>query len=89
MFPVQRLTPASLARAVEILRSAQRPLVVAGGGVIYSEATDVLRQLAEATGIPVAETQAGKGSLAFDHPQAGRSHRGHRHHRRQRARPHS
>ena len=43
---------------------------MAGGGVIYSEATEALRALAEATGIPVAETQAGKGSLRFDHAQA-------------------
>jgi 3D-(3,5/4)-trihydroxycyclohexane-1,2-dione acylhydrolase (decyclizing) len=54
-----------LARRV---RGAKRPLIVAGGGVIYSEGTDALRGLVEATGIPVAETQAGKGSLRFDHP---------------------
>jgi 3D-(3,5/4)-trihydroxycyclohexane-1,2-dione acylhydrolase (decyclizing) len=53
-----------LARRV---RAAKRPLIVAGGGVIYSEATDALRQLVDATGIPVAETQAGKGSLRYDH----------------------
>ena len=62
--------PAALERAAALLRSANRPLIVAGGGVIYSEASEMLRQLAESTGIPVAETQAGKGSLAFDHPQA-------------------
>ncbi|HSK27117.1 MAG TPA: 3D-(3,5/4)-trihydroxycyclohexane-1,2-dione acylhydrolase (decyclizing) [Jiangellales bacterium] len=62
--------PAALARALEVVRSAQRPLVVAGGGVVYSEATDALRAFAEATGIPVAETQAGKGSLPYDHPLA-------------------
>jgi 3D-(3,5/4)-trihydroxycyclohexane-1,2-dione acylhydrolase (decyclizing) len=62
--------PADLARAADVIRTAQRPLVVAGGGTIYSEATDALRELVEATGIPVAETQAGKGSLPFDHPQA-------------------
>jgi 3D-(3,5/4)-trihydroxycyclohexane-1,2-dione acylhydrolase (decyclizing) len=62
--------PAALAAAVEVLRSARRPLVVAGGGVIYAEATDALRALVEATGIPVAETQAGKGSLPYDHPLA-------------------
>jgi 3D-(3,5/4)-trihydroxycyclohexane-1,2-dione acylhydrolase (decyclizing) len=60
--------PAALARAVEVLRAARRPLIVAGGGVIYSEATDSLRALVEATGIPVAETYAGKGSLPYDHP---------------------
>jgi 3D-(3,5/4)-trihydroxycyclohexane-1,2-dione acylhydrolase (decyclizing) len=62
--------PAALARAVDVLRGAERPLIVAGGGVSYSEATDALRDFAEATGIPVAETQAGKGSLPFDHPLA-------------------
>ena len=62
--------PAALARAVQAVRAAQRPLIVAGGGVIYSEATDALRMLADATGIPVAVTQAGKGSLPYDHPQA-------------------
>jgi 3D-(3,5/4)-trihydroxycyclohexane-1,2-dione acylhydrolase (decyclizing) len=60
--------PAALGRAVEVIRSAERPIIVAGGGVIYSEATDALRAFAEATGIPVAETQAGKGSLPYDHP---------------------
>jgi 3D-(3,5/4)-trihydroxycyclohexane-1,2-dione acylhydrolase (decyclizing) len=62
--------PAALARAVDVLRSARRPLVVAGGGVSYAEATDALRDFVEATGIPVAETQAGKGSLRYDHPLA-------------------
>jgi len=62
--------PAALARAVEIIRSARRPLLVAGGGVHYSEATDALRAFAEATAIPVADTQAGKGALLWDHPQA-------------------
>jgi 3D-(3,5/4)-trihydroxycyclohexane-1,2-dione acylhydrolase (decyclizing) len=62
--------PASLARVVALLRSARRPLLVAGGGVIYSEATEALREFAEATGIPVADTQAGKGALAWDHPSA-------------------
>jgi 3D-(3,5/4)-trihydroxycyclohexane-1,2-dione acylhydrolase (decyclizing) len=60
--------PAALARAVEAIRSARKPLVVAGGGVIYAEATAALRAFVEATGIPVAETQAGKGSLPYDHP---------------------
>jgi 3D-(3,5/4)-trihydroxycyclohexane-1,2-dione acylhydrolase (decyclizing) len=62
--------PAAVARAAEVLRSARAPLIVAGGGVIYAEATQALRRLAEATGIPVAETQAGKGSLSYDHPLA-------------------
>jgi len=62
--------PAALARAVEVLRAAERPLLVAGGGVIYSEAGAALRAFAEATGIPVADTQAGKGAIAWDHPCA-------------------
>jgi 3D-(3,5/4)-trihydroxycyclohexane-1,2-dione acylhydrolase (decyclizing) len=62
--------PAMLARAVEVLRGARRPLLVAGGGVIYAEATGALAALVEATGIPVAETYAGKGSMPYDHPSA-------------------
>jgi 3D-(3,5/4)-trihydroxycyclohexane-1,2-dione acylhydrolase (decyclizing) len=61
---------AALERALALIRASHRPLIVAGGGVIYSEATEALRALVEATGIPVAETQAGKGALAFDHPSA-------------------
>lgn len=60
--------PAALARAAAALRAARRPLVVAGGGVIYSAAGGALRRFAEETGVPVAETQAGKGSLRWDHP---------------------
>jgi 3D-(3,5/4)-trihydroxycyclohexane-1,2-dione acylhydrolase (decyclizing) len=59
--------PGALARAVALIRGAERPLIVAGGGVIYSEATAALTAFAEATGIPVAETQAGKGSMSYDH----------------------
>ena len=62
--------PAALARAVDAIRAAKRPLIVAGGGVIYACATDALRRFVDETGIPVAETQAGKGSLPFDHPTA-------------------
>ena len=58
-----------LAQAAEWIRGARRPLIVAGGGVLYSEATEALARFAEQTGIAVGETQAGKGSLAFDHPQ--------------------
>jgi len=61
---------ASLARAVELITAAQRPLIVAGGGVIYSEATEALKALCDETGVPVGETQAGKGSLPYDHPSA-------------------
>ena len=62
--------PAALARAVAALRAAKRPLIVAGGGVIYACASEALRRFVEETGIPVAETQAGKGSLPYDHPAA-------------------
>ncbi|MGC0207519.1 3D-(3,5/4)-trihydroxycyclohexane-1,2-dione acylhydrolase (decyclizing) [Streptomyces levis] len=60
--------PVELAAAVEAIRSAERPLIVAGGGVHHSEAEAALRAFVEATGIPVASTQAGKGSLRHDHP---------------------
>jgi 3D-(3,5/4)-trihydroxycyclohexane-1,2-dione acylhydrolase (decyclizing) len=59
--------PDAVARAAELARAARRPLIVAGGGVIYSEATGALHELVEATGIPVCETQAGRGSLPSDH----------------------
>ncbi len=60
--------PAELSAAAAAVRAARRPLIVAGGGVHHSEAEDALRALADATGIPVASTQAGKGSLRHDHP---------------------
>ncbi len=58
----------SVGQAAEWIRNAKKPLIVAGGGVIYSEATETLRQFVEQTGIPVGETMAGKGSLRYDHP---------------------
>ncbi len=58
-----------LTRAAEWIRGSKKPLIIAGGGVIYSEATDHLARFAEQTGIPVAETFAGKGSLRYDHPR--------------------
>lgn len=58
----------ALARAVGLIGASKHPLIVAGGGVLYSEASEALARFAAATGIPVAETQAGKGSLPFDHP---------------------
>src|SRR5262249_14401383 len=58
-----------LVRAAEMIRVVKRSIIIAGGGVIYSEATEALAQLASRTGIPVGETQAGKGSLPFDHAQ--------------------
>ena len=58
-----------LERAASWLRSAKTPLMIAGGGVLYAEAFDMLGRFAEATGTPVCETQAGKGALPYDHPQ--------------------
>ena len=65
--PRNRPDVAALQRAAEWIRAAKRPLIVAGGGVIYSEATDALRSFVDQTGIPVGETMAGKGSLRYDH----------------------
>ncbi|MEO9191062.1 MAG: thiamine pyrophosphate-binding protein, partial [Acetobacteraceae bacterium] len=59
-----------LARAADLIRRAQRPLIVAGGGVLYSGAAQALRDFAATHAIPVAETQAGKGAMAWSHPQA-------------------
>ncbi|MFJ8511065.1 3D-(3,5/4)-trihydroxycyclohexane-1,2-dione acylhydrolase (decyclizing) [Streptomyces avermitilis] len=61
--------PTELAQAVRAIRAARRPLLVAGGGVHHSRAEEALAEFAEATRIPVASTQAGKGSLRWDHPQ--------------------
>ena len=57
-----------LARAVGALRQAKKPVIIAGGGVLYSEASATLAGFAEQHGIPVVETQAGKSSLPFTHP---------------------
>ncbi|MBO8200669.1 3D-(3,5/4)-trihydroxycyclohexane-1,2-dione acylhydrolase (decyclizing) [Streptomyces smyrnaeus] len=62
--------PAAVERAAQVLRRARRPLIVAGGGTVYSGACTQLRAFAEATGIPVADTHAGKGAVAWDHPCA-------------------
>ena len=59
----------AFALAVEALRGAKRPMIIAGGGVLYSDAEEQLRQFVEATGIPVGTSQAGGGVLAWDHPQ--------------------
>lgn len=59
-----------LERAVAAIRAAERPVIVAGGGVLYSDAADELRAFVEATGIPVGTSQAGGGSLVWDHPQS-------------------
>lgn len=57
-----------LARAAQWIRESRAPLIVAGGGVHYSEAHYALRRFVDQTGIPIGETQAGKGSLPYDHP---------------------
>jgi 3D-(3,5/4)-trihydroxycyclohexane-1,2-dione acylhydrolase (decyclizing) len=81
-FPARMLEPRSwsirrpppavedLQRAAECVRSARAPLLIAGGGVLYSLAESALDELARATGIPVAETQAGRGALSWEHPQS-------------------
>jgi 3D-(3,5/4)-trihydroxycyclohexane-1,2-dione acylhydrolase (decyclizing) len=69
VIPRTRCDRGFLQRAADWIRAAKKPLVVAGGGVLYSEASEALGKFAEATGIPVCETQAGKGALPFDHPQ--------------------
>jgi 3D-(3,5/4)-trihydroxycyclohexane-1,2-dione acylhydrolase (decyclizing) len=59
---------AELERAAAILRAAERPLLIAGGGVLYAEAGEALAAFAHDHGVPLAETQAGKGAVAWDHP---------------------
>ncbi|MDD7465103.1 MAG: 3D-(3,5/4)-trihydroxycyclohexane-1,2-dione acylhydrolase (decyclizing) [Actinomycetaceae bacterium] len=68
-----RRTPvdsAAIARGVELIKNSQRPLIVAGGGVKYSGASEQLREFAAVTGIPVSDTQAGKGAISFDQEQS-------------------
>jgi 3D-(3,5/4)-trihydroxycyclohexane-1,2-dione acylhydrolase (decyclizing) len=67
--PRSRADQDLLKRAVSWIRSAKKPLIIAGGGVLYSEASKELGEFAAATGIPVGETNAGKGSLPYNHPQ--------------------
>ncbi|MGE0045732.1 MAG: 3D-(3,5/4)-trihydroxycyclohexane-1,2-dione acylhydrolase (decyclizing), partial [Hyphomonadaceae bacterium] len=61
--------PREIADLAAALRQARAPLIIAGGGVLYSEAEGALAAFAERTGVPVAETQAGKGAFAWDHAQ--------------------
>ena len=70
LIPRPRCDGHLLQQAAQWIGSVKKPLIVAGGGVIYSEATEALQKFASATRIPVVETQAGKGSLPYDHPQA-------------------
>ncbi len=60
--------PELVQEVVQRLRGATRPIIITGGGTIYSEAWDELREFTEAFGVPVVETQAGKGALRWDHP---------------------
>jgi 3D-(3,5/4)-trihydroxycyclohexane-1,2-dione acylhydrolase (decyclizing) len=68
--PRARADREALGTAASLIRQSKRPFLVAGGGVLYSEATAALQAFAEHTGVPVGETQAGKGAMPFDHPQA-------------------
>lgn len=64
----QRPDRSILNEAAHLIRASEKPVIIAGGGVIYSEATGMLKKFVESTGIPVVETFAGKGSLPFNHP---------------------
>ncbi|WP_420400528.1 3D-(3,5/4)-trihydroxycyclohexane-1,2-dione acylhydrolase (decyclizing) [Flagellimonas sp.] len=58
-----------LKKAIQYIRESKRPIIIAGGGTIYSGATTALKSFVNRTGIPVAETYGGKGSLTYDEPQ--------------------
>jgi 3D-(3,5/4)-trihydroxycyclohexane-1,2-dione acylhydrolase (decyclizing) len=66
--PRNRADASAIGQAAAWIRASKKPMIVAGGGVLYSEATETLRAFVEQTGIPVAETMAGKGCLRYDHP---------------------
>lgn len=70
VWKIQRTRPdiSLLKEAASLIRGSKKPVIIAGGGVIYSEATEVLKKFVSLTGIPVAETFAGKGSLPYNHP---------------------
>ncbi|MGH2558412.1 MAG: 3D-(3,5/4)-trihydroxycyclohexane-1,2-dione acylhydrolase (decyclizing) [Thermomicrobiales bacterium] len=70
VYRIARAAPpeSELSHAVDLIRAARRPIIIAGGGAIYSDASAALARLAEASGIPVVETQAGKGILPWNHP---------------------
>jgi len=70
IWSIPRLRPdrEAVHRAVDLIKASTSALIVAGGGVIFSDATAALRTFVEQTGIPVGESQAGKGSLPYDHP---------------------
>lgn len=66
--PRQRPDATQYREALQLLKNAKKPFIISGGGVKYSEAAGTLKELVDKTGIPIGETQAGKGSLPFDHP---------------------
>ena len=70
IWSIPRLRPdlEAVHRAVDLIKGSKSTIIVAGGGVIFSDATAALRTFVEQTGIPVGESQAGKGSLPYDHP---------------------
>lgn len=68
VIPRNRPDVSQLQKAASWIRASKRPMIIAGGGVHYSEACEALLDFVEQTGIPVSETQAGKGSLLYDHP---------------------
>src|SRR6201987_195976 len=69
IIPRNRCDQHLLRRGAEWIRTSKKPLIIAGGGVLYSESSEALSKFARSTGIPVGETQAGKGALPYDHPQ--------------------
>lgn len=68
LIPRNRPDANLLRQATEWIKASRKPLIIAGGGVIYSDATETLQAFVDKTGIPVGETQAGKGSLPYNHP---------------------
>ena len=71
VWSIERNVPSenSLAKAVSLIKKSSRPLIIAGGGIIYSDAENMLSAFCKNSGIPIAETQAGKGSLTWNHKQ--------------------
>jgi len=67
--PRNRCDQQLLHQAAQWIRASKKPVIIAGGGVLYSESSEILSTFARSTGIPVCETQAGKGALPYDHPQ--------------------
>ena len=68
--PRLRADREAIARAASAIRTSTQPMIIAGGGVLYSDASDALERFASTTGVPVAETQAGKSAIAWNHPLA-------------------